>query len=285
MTASPPLPAELRRLFLGGAAGHRAMSSSLPAGRLIGAEEGDDPTPVLWMSDGPAPVGLWEALHRERQSSGLWPLLLAPLRDEPDFRPWGSQELYPGRMSSPDSQDAADLLRQWWEGIAGWHDEEAEDPEEAAERRAITAPFGPSWPGQAPAPAATGSPDEHARAVAAALLRSRPALRIGLVAGVDGAAALASCGWSGPLNHENDMGRIASVLRSWEERFGAQVVVVGFDTIDLSVAAPPADLDEALLVAAEHLALCPDNILQGVGTLSAYAEDLVKADSWTLWWD
>ncbi|MFD0262842.1 DUF4253 domain-containing protein [Kitasatospora indigofera] len=283
MTDSPPLPAELRPLFRSVAAGHRhALNSTLPAGRLVGAEEGRDPRPVLWMSEGPAPVGLWEALHRERQTSGLWPLLLAPLRDEPDFRPWGSQELFPGRMSSPDSQDAPDLLRQWWEGIAGWEDE---DPEEEAERRAITAPFGPSWPGLAPAGALTRSPDEHARACAATLLQVRPALRIGLVAGTDGAAALASCGWSGPLNHENDMGRIAGVLRSWEQRFGAQVVAAGFDTLDLGVAAPPANLDEALLVAAEHLALCPDNILQGVGTLSAYAEHLVDADVWTLWWD
>ncbi|WP_329492855.1 DUF4253 domain-containing protein [Kitasatospora herbaricolor] len=282
MTDSPPLPAELRRLFKGGAAGHRAPSSSLPAGRLVGAEEGDDPTPVLWMSDGPAPVGLWEALHRERQASGLWPLLLAPLRDEPEFRPWGSQELFPARMSSLDGHDAADLLREWWEGIAGRQDE---DPEEEAERRAITAPFGPSWPGAAPAPAATGSPDEHARALAAALLHSRPALRIGLVAAGSGAAALTVCGWSGPLNHENDMGKIASVLSSWEERFGAQVVAVGFDTLELSVAAPPGNFDEALLVAAEHLALCPDNILQGVGALSVYAEHLVEADNWTLWWD
>ncbi|WP_436319065.1 DUF4253 domain-containing protein [Streptomyces virginiae] len=53
------------------------------------------------------------------------------------------------------------------------------------------------------------------------------------------------------------------VLRDWEHRFGARVVAVGFDTLHLSVAAPPMSGQDALLVAAEHFALSPDNIWQG----------------------
>ncbi|GAA2741978.1 DUF4253 domain-containing protein [Kitasatospora cinereorecta] len=68
-------------------------------------------------------------------------------------------------------------------------------------------------------------------------------------------------------------------------RFGAEVVGVGFATMELSVAAPPRTTDDALRVAAEHTALCPDNVFQGVGSLTGYAASLVGADSWFLWWD
>ncbi|MFI7705323.1 DUF4253 domain-containing protein [Nonomuraea sp. NPDC049480] len=53
----------------------------------------------------------------------------------------------------------------------------------------------------------------------------------------------------------------------------------------LSIAAPPATLDQALHVAAEYFAFCPDNIWQGPGSLAAYAECLVDVDSWQFWWD
>ncbi|MGK4578540.1 DUF4253 domain-containing protein [Kitasatospora sp. HPMI-4] len=186
-------------------------------------------------------------------------------------------------MSSPDGHDAVALLRDWWEGVASW---EADGPEEADERLAVTAPFGPAWPGLAPAPARIRDPDEKACSIAAEMLRARPGMRIGLVPAAGGAEALAACGWSGPVNRENDTGKIASVLRSWERRFGARVVGVGFDTLYLSVAAPPTDMDHALLIAAEHLALCPDNILQGHrDTLAEYAADLIDEELWVLWWD
>ncbi|WP_230210967.1 DUF4253 domain-containing protein [Streptomyces kaniharaensis] len=185
-------------------------------------------------------------------------------------------------MSSPAGHDAAALLREWWDGVAVCR---TDDPEEAGERHAITAPFGSTWPGPAPSPDLVADPDEHARALATRLLQGRPALRIGLIPAGSGADALSACGWSGPVNHENDTGKIAAVLRSWEERFGARVVGAGFNTLHLSIAAPPASMSQARVVAAEHLALCPDNILQGTGTLTAYAQCLVSADSWMLWWD
>jgi Domain of unknown function (DUF4253) len=75
------------------------------------------------------------------------------------------------------------------------------------------------------------------------------------------------------------------VLRSWEERFGARVVAVGFDTLDLSVAAPPTTADQALGIAAEHHAFCPDNVWQGSGDFAEYAGCLINADNWSFWWD
>ncbi|MFD5465999.1 DUF4253 domain-containing protein [Kitasatospora sp. NPDC127059] len=70
-----------------------------------------------------------------------------------------------------------------------------------------------------------------------------------------------------------------------ERRFGAQLVEVGFDTLQLSVPVPPATPAEALPPAAEHAAFCPDQIHQGAGSLTAYAAELVGAHQWHFWWD
>jgi hypothetical protein len=53
------------------------------------------------------------------------------------------------------------------------------------------------------------------------------------------------------------------------------------------MAAPPASREEALRVAAEHFALCPDNVWQfnGDHPLETYAEQLVGRGNWIFWWD
>ncbi|MFJ9950793.1 DUF4253 domain-containing protein [Kitasatospora sp. NPDC091207] len=263
-----------------------ALPVALPPGRLVGGEE-DGAGPLLWISDAPAAVGLWARLHRAHPDTGLWPLLLSPLDDGPDFRPWLSGELYPGHASEPDLYDPAALLRGWWEGrTAG-----AEEYGEQAGLAEALAPYGPAWPGTAPAGSGAdgtngsgGAAGVEARGLADVLQSVRD-FRLGLVRAGSGAEALAVCGWGGPTNHEEDTARIAAVLADWERRFGAQVVEVGFDTLRLSVPVPPATLAEALPVAAEHTAFCPDLVFQGTGTLAAYAEQLVGAHQWSFWWD
>jgi hypothetical protein len=46
-------------------------------------------------------------------------------------------------------------------------------------------------------------------------------------------------------------------------------------------------MSQALPVAAEHLALCPDNIWPGRKdeTLATYAERLIDDAIWVFWWD
>ncbi|QKG19113.1 hypothetical protein ACTIVE_0749 [Actinomadura verrucosospora] len=94
-------------------------------------------------------------------------------------------------------------------------------------------------------------------------------------------------GWSGPLNYTNDTGEIASVVRSWEDRFGARVVGAAFSDLYLSVSAPPSTHEEALRIAAEHFAFCPDDIWQNStpATLTSYAEGLIGLNAWEFWWD
>jgi hypothetical protein len=81
------------------------------------------------------------------------------------------------------------------------------------------------------------------------------------------------------------MGALAAVLRSWEARFGAYVVGIGFDTLTLGVQRPPTSMQHALAIAAEHFAICSDIVYQGAGSLEAYAEEILERPVWSLWWD
>ena len=196
------------------------------------------------------------------------------------MRPWESGELQRRLVTGdPGDHDPAVLLREWFEG-------QVPSEEETADIREIIAPFLDGWPGLAPPGAATDA-DEHAVEVAELLVdfdRVTDA-RLGLVRAARGADVPALIGWTGPMNHESDTTKLSAVLRSWEDRFGVRLLALGFDTMILSVAAPPQDLDHARLVAAEHLAFCPDNITQGAGSLEDYAVDLVDAAQWEFWWD
>ncbi|MFJ6940092.1 DUF4253 domain-containing protein [Streptomyces sp. NPDC101132] len=252
---------------------------------MITSDEGDGDVQPLWLSDRPAPVELWAQIQTEHTTSGLWPLLLdSPDSDGGDFRPWGSGEIFPEQMSSPASHDSAGLLAQWW---AAHTAVDEEDVPPAAERLAVTAPFGQSWPGLAPGREPATNADQLAGEYAQAFLTDRPQSRLGLVIAASGAEALTAAGWAGPCNYDHDTAKFSAVLADWEHRFGTRVVAVGFSTLHISVAAPPMDQEDALLVAAEHFAFCPDNIWQGSRphTLAAYAERLTGAHNWDFWWD
>ncbi|MER7673966.1 DUF4253 domain-containing protein [Kitasatospora sp. NPDC096128] len=252
-------------------------------GRTAPLLPGRQVVPSLWVSDGPAPAGAWERLRREHARSGLWPLLLAPGNDVPhlEARDLGLEPVGSGEPAAH-PHDVAALLRAWWETSVLWCP--SGDPQECADLWETLAPYGDTWPGPAPAAAPRRDPQECADRLARRLLRARPSLRIALVRADGGAQALAACGWNGTNGH-GDSGEIAAVLHSWQDRFGARLVEVGAASLELSVAAPPASREEALLVAAEHAAFCPDNVLRAEEGLAGYAEELVDAGNWGFWWD
>ncbi|MDG4859023.1 DUF4253 domain-containing protein [Streptomyces sp. T-3] len=251
---------------------------------MITSDEGDGDMQPLWLSDAPASE-LWACLRAEHSASGLWPLLLdADDPDDAEFRPWASGELSPERMSSPGAHDPVALLAQWWREYTSTDDDDLLTPDK---RFAVTAPFGQAWPGPASGRESVAVADDMAAEYARVFADQHPQSRLGLVAASCGADALTAVGWDGPANYDNDTAKFSAVVRDWERRFGARVVAVGFSTLHLSVAAPPMGTEDALLVAAEHFAFCPDNIWQGARpqTLAAYADRIVGMNSWDFWWD
>jgi hypothetical protein len=261
-----PLPPSLEELFEDGAAG-RALRVPLPAGSAIWPDPGYPQhhplkRPAFWVSDQPVDGSLWARVRAEHAASGLWPLLL-----EDSAQPWSAGQIAPEPVAEIDNYDAAAFMAEIWADLA--------------EPAADLDPFGRYSPGPAP----PGEPRVDPGAVAdrcAARLSGRP---LGLAAVGRGADALAAMGWQGARHHNPWTAPLAAVVRSWEDRFGVRVVGVGFNTLDLSVAAPPVTMTHALHVAAEHWTFCPEIIVQGPGTLAEYAEGILGRDAWDFFWE
>jgi hypothetical protein len=265
-----------------GLAAISALPVELPAGRLVHGDEGSDDLPALWVSEAPATARLWADLRRVHQQSGLWPLLLDSLHGD-DRRPWDGGELWPADASLPSDFDPEELLAEWW---SQYTEITEDDNLSARERIAVTAPYGQQWPGLAAATPAQRDPGTHADQCAAELLAGNPRLRLGLVATARPSDAITVAGWQGAVNYTNDTAELSAVLRSWKKRFGAVVLGAGFAELYLSIAAPPTTTEQAVSVAAEHFAFCPDNIWQSHSSnLTTYAERLVDAPLWSFWWD
>ena len=108
---------------------------------------------------------------------------------------------------------------------------------------------------------------------------------LGLVAVERPAEVPEAIGWMGPANYDIEPAQQSAILDTWEDRFDAYLVGLGFDTMTVIAGRPPADLDAANRVAAEHVAFCPDIIFQGFGAISEYAPKLVGRHRWDFWWD
>ncbi|MFF8830787.1 DUF4253 domain-containing protein [Streptomyces sp. NPDC015131] len=232
--------------------------------------------PSLWYADEPATPGTWARLLPAQDATGMRPVLLGEVE---------TLFLHPSQVGDPDDHDPAAVLAGLWAESA-----EEEDPE-------ALAPFSRAWPGLAPPTGpVTGAgagrkdtgPEEAAARLAAELAGSEDWLkgvRGALVPARRGADIPAALGWGGAANH-TDAARISAVLRSWEDRFGARLVGLGPDLLTVSVAAPPRTLADAVAVAAEHYAFCPDNVWDGFDSLSDYAaEEVLDRPDWSFWWD
>jgi Domain of unknown function (DUF4253) len=251
---------------------HIAGTGMSYPGRQLRAASG---VPVVWVSDGPVGGGwVWAALAERSARSGLQPFLLSGMHGG-TARPWdtGEQVSEPQDTAAIDAMDAAQVLEGWWWTLS--EDELAQDED----LREMLAPFGTRFPGLAPAVEEDLDPELMRRAV---WQYTRHA-RIGLVPAARPADILPRMGWAGACNNRT-ASELAVVLRSWEDRFGARLLEVGYDDIRLLVSRPPQTLEEAQPIAAEHFAFS-DEAHQGLRGVGWIARAIVNNPFWDFWWD
>jgi len=82
----------------------------------------------------------------------------------------------------------------------------------------------------------------------------------------------------GPTEH-------VSILRRWEEQYGAEIVGISHDVIEMQVSRPPRDRTTAVTLAEEQYAFCYDIIDQGAETIEVLAAVLLNGRIWHFWWD
>jgi hypothetical protein len=233
----------------------------------------------LWITDTcvPGAASAWSALAERFPVTGLWPLRLHSLYDG-SGRPWESGELEPVALADIDAIDVREVLLQ------GWRDSLAPIRNLWPPGTGPLAPFGPEFPGLAP-------PQPESRESPAAFTAG--AARLGLVSCRRPADAVAHAGWLGAIN-VTGAAQVSAVFRSWEDRFGAVLVGLSFATITLLVTRPPITDADALRVAAEIAAFCPDALWQPESpspsppreaTLESMSRRLVREPVWCLWFD
>jgi hypothetical protein len=206
---------------------------------------------AYWGSVEPVPnvEGIAAELASSFARTGIWPLLWR-FDEEPDHYLGGH-----GDLDAIDRIDVGEVLQRSWSQTP-WPP-------------GSTDPF-TDFPGLAPAadgrsPGLDPFAADRTRAEACLLLVpcNRPADAITMLGGLAG---------------EVDAPVISAVLRSWEERFSALAFEVAPDLVKLSVAAPPATQEHALLVAAEHMAFCPPDDGGAPGSLRKVADGLLAAE-------
>lgn len=217
--------------------------------------------------DGSRVVQEWEAL---RQSGRGWPVLVG---SEDDLRMLGE-----GLTDRTDNATVAailkraDAVRYPSDVISKKKAEYAEYGEEMPE------PEKGVWPLEAPA-----SPNDAPIFVDH---KNQPLASIHalIIPTEDFTTVPAHLHWGGW--NENPMPEIhVAALRSWKDRYGAELVSLRSDVMEVRVARRPKTVDEAMALAEEHCYYCSDIVDQGVGTISALADVLMKSDWWFFWWD
>jgi hypothetical protein len=223
---------------------------------------------VLWVTTQPVPdAGVaWSALSDAQESTGLVPFLLPDLA--PDFGE-------PADVAALDYMDAAWLLEERWNGEMSSDYEDQQESEWAAMR----APFSRTFPGLAPA-----EEQYLSQARRQQVLSAVPPAHIGLIAARGAADALALIGWQGTDQFDNVL-PVASVVRSWEDRFWAKLLRVDSAQIQLLAERPPHTVETAQRLAAEIFAFCDEYGGQGLHDIPRITAALMSSPIWTFWWD
>jgi hypothetical protein len=80
-------------------------------------------------------------------------------------------------------------------------------------------------------------------------------------------------------------GENVALLKYWEEHYGAGVVGLAGDMMELRVARPPHTEDAALDLAKQHYLYCPDIVTLGTKTVQRLAASLLDSTVWSFaWW-
>jgi hypothetical protein len=76
-----------------------------------------------------------------------------------------------------------------------------------------------------------------------------------------------------------------AVLRYWNEIYGAELVGLSGDVMELEVPKKPSTKEEALKLAQEQYWFCYDIVQQGCETIENLAGGLMTSKIWYFWWD
>lgn len=76
-----------------------------------------------------------------------------------------------------------------------------------------------------------------------------------------------------------------ALMKFWSDQYGAEIVGVTSDTVEMMVRRPPKAKNAAMQLAKQQYLYCADIVDQGTETLAALAATLLGGSVWFFWWD
>jgi hypothetical protein len=89
----------------------------------------------------------------------------------------------------------------------------------------------------------------------------------------------------GGFNDCPDPWTIASILRYWQQVYGAELACLTNSVLEARVFQPPETREAALALAREQFLFARDIVEQGTGTVDGLAAELLDNENWFFWWD
>ena len=111
-----------------------------------------------------------------------------------------------------------------------------------------------------------------------------PRVHIGLVSTASAGKSPPICA-TGPGTTAPAQAEHAATFQFWDEQYGAEVVAMAGDVVEMRVARPPTDRDDALELAAQQYLYCEGHRGTRDGDLQRLAAVLLGGTVWHFWWD
>lgn len=224
-------------------------------------------------------IAHWRRLRNVLPVHGYWPVVGWGSRwldeSEPDGRDWilagSTQEILAESETADPEQWMASQEREWLEFL---HDDSAEydypEPSDAYED------ILGEWPESAEPYTEFAIPHDTATR------EQVPRVPIALVP--------AKASWHVPAVLRLDAGYVSSAMhvamaRRWYDRYGAEIVGMLPDLLEMHVSRPPTTREAAEALAKEQFLYCRDVVVQGTETLQVLAAGLLHGTAWYFWWD
>lgn len=238
--------------------------NGIPAEELSVLVETVDGPVVMLPVAGPAAITLWRRLRGLVDETGRWPVILGPEDDNDGYErllePFDhAEELFgatPSRIGTVD--------------VGIWFAE--------ARKRNASRELHGAWPERiSPTNEVSMARDWRTKALHPTLHIALPPVRHGwLVAAAFRYGGWNDCPW--PWEH-------VAVHRYWFDRYGAEILSLNYEMIELEVTRPPRDREVALRAAEEYFDYCQDIVLLHNLTIEVQAAILMESTIWRFWWD
>ena len=112
----------------------------------------------------------------------------------------------------------------------------------------------------------------------------RADIEVALLPTANGWEAPAYLLWGG-WNDVPQPDELVAIFKRWSTFYGADVVSMTGDVVEMKVTSPPTEDATAIALAREHFLVAPDNVWQGTGDLATLAAAVLDAPVWYFWWD